>query len=465
MRVLKKSLLAWVACCVIVAMTTQTIFGQSTQKPTPKVAPPRVVSRILWEDHSDQTVKWANVSINAQKQVTLSDAQEIAGFKKLDAEKQKLVQIQSSQGLVAVGVRDEEDGEHESGWMVIDSGVRHQDHGDHGHWLYKDNPKVIDSRLDQEQGNPAHVYCYDGRFFLANDRKNGYTRIDPADYLAKTPIPKASFFPGGGNHITLAVANNKVGYSAWIDGGGPNKGRVDVTLLTANPPAEPNYRFHLASGVIHGAATAEGKVFFGPSDGIDWVEVDESASLKPEQIKIHHISLGEHAGKPRRVGAFVQQRRYLLCVTGKGADSKLVILNAASKAPEPQFVPLNVKEGSKATTPRIVIAADKKPYALIFHDHEEESENEDQLDLFALDPNGDEDLSDAAFLKSIPVGQSEVEGHFGHHSVAFDAHGRYAFITNPGDGSLQIIATGNWSEIAKFQLSGKPTDIVAVGGR
>lgn len=463
------------ALALLVLLSSSSISSFAQEKSaapakTKKPTRPRNIARLLFEDHESQSVKWADLTIDSEKQIQLSSAQGVPGFKKLDPEKQKLVQIQSSQDLVVVGVRDEEEGQFESGWLLIDSGVRYKDHGDHGHWLYSEDPRVIDSRLDQEQGNPAHVYCYEGRFFLANDRKNGYTRIDPANYLAKPPKPQAEFFPGGGNHITLAVAQNQVGYSAWIDGGGPNKGRVDVTLLTsASPtstsPTAPNYTFYLPSGVIHGAATASGKVFFGPSDGIDWVDIDETASLKPEQVQVHHLSLGEHDGKPRRTGAFVHHEDRLFCVTGKAADSKLVIIDAASKTPTPKFISLNVKHGSKATTPRIVVAEDKKPYALIFHDHEEDSEDEDQLDLFSLDPNGDKSFEDATFVKSIPIGQSEVDGHFGHHSVAFDAQGRYAFITNPADATLQVIETKSWAEVAKFQLPGKPTEIVAIGGR
>jgi hypothetical protein len=446
------------------------LAGVAQEKPAPtpatkSAAVSRIVARLMLQDHADQSVKWADVTIDAQKKLALGSLGAITGAKKLDPEKQKLVQMQESQGLVVVGVRDEQEGEFESGWMLLDTGVRFQNHGDHGHWKYREPPKVLAIRLDKEQGNPAHVYCYDGRFFLANDRKNGYTRIDPADYLRQPPKPRATFFPGGGNHITLAVAGNQVGYAAWIDGGGPDAGRVDVTRLSSTEASTANYQFHLASGVIHGAATAEGKVFFAPSNGIDWVKIDESAALKPEQVKIHHIDLGKQEDKPCRTGAFSTHGRHLLCVTGKAPQSRLVILDAAAQTPAPHFLDLNIKTGSKATTPRIVVAADKKPYALIFHDHDEDSENEDQLDVFALDPNGDGRFADAAYLKSIAVGSSDVDGHFGHHSVAFDAHGRYAFVSNPGDATLQVLSTTTWDELAQFPVEGKPADIIAIGGR
>ena len=134
---------------------------------------------------------------------------------------------------MCVGVRDDEEGALESGWVLVQSGVGYADHGDHGHWSYKKKPEVVDSRLDKKQGNPAHLYLYDGRFFVANDKLNGYTHIDPARYATAEArsLGKGTpqFLSGGGNHITLAVVDNKVGYSCWIDGGGPNQGRVDVT--------------------------------------------------------------------------------------------------------------------------------------------------------------------------------------------------------------------------------------------
>jgi len=74
---------------------------------------------------------------------------------------------------------------------------------------------VVGSRLDKQQGNSAHLYLYDGHFFLANDKLNGYTRIDPAKYATiegrKLGKGKPQFLTGRGNHITLAVVEGKVG--------------------------------------------------------------------------------------------------------------------------------------------------------------------------------------------------------------------------------------------------------------
>jgi hypothetical protein len=67
------------------------------------------------------------------------------------------------------------------------------------------------------------------------------------------------------------------------------------------------------------------------------------------------------------------------------------------------------------------------------------------------------------------VGPSCVEGHFGHHSIAFDADFRHAFIANPGDGTLSILplaSLGSKPAIsATFKLGGSPTHLIARGGK
>ena len=155
--------------------------------------------------------------------------------------------------MIGVGVRDDANGTHESGWVLVQSGVGYIDHGDHGHWTFKDKPSVWDSRLDPKQGNPAHLYLYDGRFFLANDKLNGYTRIDPKKYEKGKDgtLTKDSprFLAGGGNHITLAVVDDRVGYSCWIDGGG-ERDCVDVT--PSRPKGSEPYSFHCPPACIHG---------------------------------------------------------------------------------------------------------------------------------------------------------------------------------------------------------------------
>lgn len=454
-----------VASLLAVPLAAAVAVGGDKTPAEPKPAAP--VTRLFVQDHASGSVKWADVRVGADATLTLDPLADVDGFPKLDAAKQKLVQMRESGSVVCVGVRDDNDGGTQSGWVAVQSGVGYSDHGDHGHWSFKKKPAVIDSRLDKGQGNPAHLYLYAGKFFVANDKLNGYTRIDPAKYATNEArsLGKDSprFLVGGGGHITLAVADDKVGYSCWIDGGGPNKGRVDVTPVTAESKTEPAYTFHLPHGGIHGATANSGKVFFAPTDGVCWVEVDPALKLKADQVKVHHLDLGKEGDKPRRTGAFADLGQHVLFTTGK-EKPELAVVNAKAADPKPVFVTLSGPKGTTALTPEGVIAPDKKPYAIVFHDAVKDSDAADTLEVIALDPNGDGDFADAKSAKTLKVGKSAVDGHSGHHAIAFDADRRFGFITNPGDGTVSVLSVKTWEVVATFKVGGKPTAIVARGG-
>ncbi|MFQ3593152.1 MAG: hypothetical protein SNJ82_08180, partial [Gemmataceae bacterium] len=199
----------FLGCVGGLALLLATPSADAQAKKTAK----RPLTRLFIQDEKATTLKWADVRQAADGKLSLSPLVSIEGFPKLDPAKQKLVQMRESNGLIVVGVRDNNDGKDQSGWVLLRSGVGYTEHGDHGHWDFKKKPSVIDSRLDDKQGNPAHVYLYDGKFYLANDKLNGYTRLDPSKYEGDAKdTPR--FLVGGGNHITLAVVQDKVGYSA-----------------------------------------------------------------------------------------------------------------------------------------------------------------------------------------------------------------------------------------------------------
>lgn len=425
-------------------------------------------ARLLFQDHGSATLKWADVRVSPANEYSLTPVAAVPGFPALDVAKQKLVQMKAAKGKVLVGVRDEQEGKVGSGWVMLATNVKYHDHGDHGHWTAKGPPGVLGSRIDADQGNPAHLYEYGDKFYLANDLKNGYTQFDPADWFrtvggeAKAGTPR--FLPGGGNHITLAVANDAVGYSCWIDGGGPNAGKVDVTPLAGAAPAI-KYSFALPSGVIHGATACGNKVFFAPADGICWVEADTRLGRTADAVKVTHLPLGKDGEKPNRTGAFATHGKHVLCVTGKEATAKLVLVLTTPADPKPVFVPLHGKAGNKPLTPAVVNVDKKTPTAFVFHDHDQGTEAEDVLEVIALDPDGNQDYADARLVKTIKVGPSAVSGHFGHHDIAFDADGRVAFITNPGDGTISVLDLLKLEIKATFKVGGMPTALAVHGGR
>ena len=388
----------------------------------PKPAKP--VARLFVQDLETSSLVWADARPREGK-LSVDPFAPVPGFPKLDAAKQKLVQMRGAAGLLCVGVRDEEGGKFGSGFALVRAGVEKSEHGDHSHWGYKDPPELGEAKIDAAQGNPAHLYVYAGKFYIANDALNGFTRIDPNE----GGKPTAKFIKGGGGHITLAAFADIVGYGTWIDGGGPNKGRVDVTPFGSSAP-EPAYSFRLPTGVIHGAISCENKVFFAPAAGVCWVAGDADASTKAEEVKVNTIDLGKEGETPRRTGAFAALGRHVLFTTGK-AEPALAILDAKADAPKPVFVKLAAKPGTSSTPPELVMSAGGKPFAFVFHDAVKDSDAGDSLEIISLDPNGDGDFADAASLKVLAVGKSKVEGHSGHHAAASDADGRYLFLHEP----------------------------------
>jgi hypothetical protein len=438
------------------------LFGTATYQAA-AADKPRVLTRVFFQDDQEGVVKWADVAWGQRP--TVGSATVVAGFPKLNTEKQTLVQMRSAGGMLLVGVRDDSAGAFQSGWVLIDSGVRQDSHGDHSHWSYPRSPRVRATTLDEKQGNPAHVYCYDNVFYVANDRLNGYTRIDPALVAEKDNAEqirrRAAFHQGGGNHITLAVSG-RYGFSAWIDREGPNQHRVDITAIDPHGNKQIAGSFELPSGGIHGAIACQGKVFFAPSDGICWVAADDAPEIKPSAI--HHLSLGKKDDAPRRTGAFVSLGKYVGFVAGAGEEATLGLIDAASTNPSVRQLPLAMADGNRPAGLTMAISRGGKALAFVFHDHAQEVEAPNQLSIVELDPNGDKNFSDAKVANVIDVGRALVEGHSGHHNLDLDAERRRGFIANPGDGAIAILSLADRKIEHEFKVGGAPSSIVCVGG-
>lgn len=448
----------WLEMTVVVAVLGLTVLSSDVGAADrgPRIA------RILWQDRATETLMWGEVH-GGEKWIV--SASPVKNFPKLDVEKQSLKHMKAAQGQLLIGVRDIDGGKIQSGWVSVDTGVREEPHGDHSHWKFVSTPSVKGNRLDADQGNPAHLYVYNGHFYLANDKKNGFTHIDPKDLATRPAQECGTFFSGGGNHISIAAVENSVCYATWIDGDGPNMGRVDVVNLRKPGSDGIAYSFKLTTGVIHGATTNSGKVFFAPADGVCWVAADTSISKTAESVVVNHVSLGKEEGaeKPNRTGAFVNHRNWVLFTTG-GLDEKstLCLMDAAAAQPTVVKLPISTAVGLSLTTPEVVLASGGKRYAFVFQDRQE-GEIQEQLIIVDLDPNGDRNFSDAAVAKTIPVPASKVDGHDGHHSISFDSEGRTACFTNPGEGTIWVISLRDLTVRAKAVVGGTPGEIIAIG--
>jgi hypothetical protein len=245
-------LVAFLALALAPPVTIAQDVTPASAKPAVKT---RVITRVFIQSTGDASLRYADLL--ATEPPTLTPPQRVEGFPELDPARQSLVQMATASGKLMVGVRDDEDGEYQSGWVLIDCGVDEEEHGDHSHWYYNRKPSVLAKRLDDQQGNPAHLYCYDGVFYLANDRSGGFTRLDPAAIPAAAGEEliraMAAFYPGGGGHITLAAAG-KVVYATRM--GRDDEGRkIDVTpisasgprSLTRSPPTAPGFTARLTN--------------------------------------------------------------------------------------------------------------------------------------------------------------------------------------------------------------------------
>lgn len=439
----------------------------SSTRPAPQ---PATLSRVFYQDDETRTVKWANVLDGVTPK--LGAVGTVAGFPQLDPEKQRLVQMAVARGKILVSVRDIDDGAFQSGWILIDTGIDEEAHGDHFHWYYRREPKVLAAVLDDKQGNPTHVYRYGDVFYVAHDRLNGYTRLDPAaiganhDDVAIKAL--AGFHQGGGGHITLAVTEQRIGYATWIDREGENSGRVDITAIRPAGNAQVGTTLRLPHGSLHGAAANQGKVFFAPADGICWISAGRSATVDPQSIAAHHISLGKVPGDeetPVRAGHLEVFEKYVVFTTGEGSHAALNLIDASAAAPKVTRIPVPMADENKPAGVAMVRPRRGSPVAFVFHDHAADEPAPNLLSLIELDPNSDGNFADARIAKQFEVGSSKVVGHGGHHSLDFDADRRRGVFSNPGDGTLTIFLVNERKQAAVYRVGGAPSKVIMVGGR
>ncbi|WP_235951166.1 hypothetical protein [Crateriforma spongiae] len=420
----------------------------------------RVITRLFWQDDATATVQCADLKKSSDGW-TLAPV-EIEGLPELDTIDQSLVQMRQHDGLLIVGVRDADDGNIGSGWFAIESGVVEEPHGDHSHWRFQQSPRVISSRIDSTQGNPAHVYRFDDHFVLANDQRDGFT-VTTAGQIrrAANPSDATSFHSGGNGHITLAVVPNRVAYATWIAPAGDDAGRVDVVGLGENQGR--SYSFQCPSGMLHGAAVNSGKAFFAPADGVCWVSVDPEVD-DADNVSVHHLSLGTDADdQPLRTGAFETIGRHVLFAAGKGPDTKFCVIDADAAKPTVDSLAFPLSDGEAMTTPVATKTRYGQTLAFAFVEQKDAPEN-DRLKIIDLDVNRDGSFEDLALVETVEVGPSQIVGHAGHHSLTVLPDRRHAVITNPGDSSLWVMSLTDFDVLAKLDSGGAPTRVVAVGG-
>lgn len=425
----------------------------------PGTAHGRTIARLFWQDDASASVHCADLNKTADGWSL--DDHTIEGMPAIDEAEQSLVQMQHHDGMLVIGVRDVDEGKIASGWFAIETGVIEEPHGDHSHWYFKEQPRVIRTMIDQSQGNPAHVYRYDNAFVLANDKLNGFTLTSPQQIRQAGSTDQAStFHPGGNGHITLAVAPNRVAYATWIAPAGEHSGRVDVIGLGENQGK--SYSFTCPTGMLHGAALVSGKAFFAPADGVCWVAADENLEHDSESVSVHHLSLGhDKDDKPLRTGAFTPLDNHLIFTAGDKNASKLCWIDASCPQPSVSELSIAVRDGEKLTTPVAMKTRYGDSIAVLFGQNVESPE-EDRMIFVQLDPDRDGDWGDTKIVKSLAIGRNQINGHAGYHSATMLPDRRHIAVTNPGDGTIWLIHSKSHEVVAKLTVDGTPTRLVAV---
>ena len=431
--------------------TEQSAASKSAEKPGGAY---RSRCRLFWQDRDEGTIRTADLRTTLDGFAT--NPSSIKGLTPINRERNSLAQMALSGTNLIVGVRDNQDGKDSSGWLVIDTGVEEESHGDHSHWHYQQAPRLLSEKIDANQGNPAHVYRYGERVYIAQDKSNGFSMVQSE--MGRTTD---TFFEGGGGHITIAALKGQIAYASWIDRSGDNAGRIDVVNLRGNG-GKPKYSFKLPTGGIHGATACGNRAFFAPSEGIYWVDCDFDFEKTSESVKLNYLPLGDQENQNYRTGSFESFANHVICIANcKNCPPALCVIDGTTPSPKvSRYVCGDIDPGQRLSTLRAV-SVDGKPYAMAFA---ESKDLQDQLLVFELDQNRDRIFDDLNLLKTIEIGNSKVEQHSGHHGIDFILDSNIAVITNPDDGTIQILDMNDWKISKTLSVQGQPTRIIALGG-
>ena len=80
-----------------------------------------------------------------------------------------------------------------------------------------------------------------------------------------------------------------------------------------------------------------------------------------------------------------------------------------------------------------------------------------------LAPNRDRTFGYANVSLAISVGPNQMVGQSGYHTASMLPDGRHAVITNPDDGSFWVISLSKFNVIARLNLRGTRTRLIAIG--
>ncbi len=441
------------------ALTIVIAFSLSTFMHAQNVRP-KVNTRVFWQDAESQKLSYGDV--------VTTDAWSlrrgwVTGFPTVDAESQRLGPMQQIEGKLLVGLDNRGNRSLPAGWVGIDSGVFQEPHGNHFHWKYTNAPVVRQQKLDPGPGGPTGLFVYNQRFFVASEQ--GFTRVSPAQLsIDGTSTAATGAVRANAEKRSLAAVNN-VCYTTWSDSEGENAGRVDVINMADRGSNAPAYSFKLPTGEIEATTANNGKVFFAHDGAISWLYADTSLSGNAGAIQPRPVTMAGNdpwdLSQPPQ--SLVNARNWVLFCHGSGERAVLGLINAAAQNPQAIAVPIQTEDGLTLSAPATVLSLGKR-YALVFQIKTDPSSDiQEQLTIIELDPNRDNNFVDARVKLNVPVRSGLVEDQIIPPDVGFDAYGRFAIFTSPGESRLNVMTMNDLKVRVRFNVGGAPSRIVAVG--
>ena len=431
-----------IALLIAVLLPCTTADGQTQRKKT--------ITRVFWQDLESGKLNYADLATTDKWHINRGFVQ---GFPELEAGKQKLGPMQQIGKTLMVSVNSAGDAG-ESKLAAIDSGVFEQPHGNHAHWVYSNLPQV--RNMLPVTGVATKSMAINNQYFFGlSDQR--FVAADPNQMMLQGNSNALRMMKGGGDGGSMAVANNGFGFATWNESEGDHAGQVDVVNLR-NPNVAAS-SFKIGSSGISAVTANSGKVFFAHDGGLSWTSVNQAFNANQSVPTVNPVLNSELNSKP---SSLINERNWVL-FTANGEQPSLCMCNAAAGQPGLLKLPIPVEQGLRLSEPKTKLSLGKR-YAFFFLEREDAgSELQEQLVVIELDPNRDFDFSDARVAKQIPVDASKIDGDRGHHQICFDAFGRFAVFTNPGDGLLSVMTLNDLVVRVRFRVGGVPERVVAVG--
>lgn len=446
---LTRSPLALFQSSVAFALMFATIFmcdlvhGQSQRK--------KIITRVFWQDLESDKLAYADLATTDKWHINRGRVQ---GFPDTDSSNQQLGPMQQigKTLMVAVNATNGTDENNKSKLVAIDSGVSERPHGNHSHWEYTSLPQAKNTQPINGSVRDAMVINNQYCFGLSNQR---YAMADPNQMMFPGAVNAMRMVNAGGDNGSMAIAANGFAFATWPDTDGEQAGRVDMLNLM-NPTSTNSFK--VGSAGISAVVANSGKVFFAHEGGLSWIGGNQVAGQQnPTTRKVLN---SETESKPTQL---INQRNWVLYSEG-GEQPALCMCNALLNQPAVIKLPIpDAGSGLRLSAPKTKLSLGKR-FAFAFLERTDASSDaQEKLVVFELDPNRDLDFSDARIAKQIPVDASKIKGDRGHHEICFDAFGRFAIFTNPGDGLLSVMTLNDLTVRVRFRVGGVPERVVAVG--